>query len=57
MRHGNRNVRLGLAHAARYLVHLACLLPDAIDLPQAARDIDKLAAQLENCACCPGLAS
>lgn len=40
---------LGLALAARYLVRMASLIPDAIDLRQAAKDVESLAKQLAMC--------
>ena len=40
---------LGLATAARYLIRLAILLPEAIDLPQASKDVECLADQLARC--------
>ncbi|KAL1407989.1 hypothetical protein Q8F55_004786 [Vanrija albida] len=46
IRYGNRNVRLGLAHAARYLIRMASLFPEAIDLREAARDVELLADEL-----------
>ncbi|KAL7423283.1 hypothetical protein Q5752_002583 [Cryptotrichosporon argae] len=46
LRYGNRNVRPGLALAARYLIRIATLLLDAIDLRQAARDVELLADRL-----------
>ncbi|KAL1407973.1 hypothetical protein Q8F55_004770 [Vanrija albida] len=49
IRHGNRNVRLGLAHAARYLIRMASLIPDAINLREAAKDVELLADQLGRC--------
>ncbi|WOO78134.1 uncharacterized protein LOC62_01G001684 [Vanrija pseudolonga] len=46
LRHGNRNSRLGLAHAARSLIRMASLLPEAINLREAAKDVELLADQL-----------
>ncbi|WOO78147.1 uncharacterized protein LOC62_01G001697 [Vanrija pseudolonga] len=46
IRHGNRNVRLGLAHAARYLIRMASLIPESINLREAAKDVELLADQL-----------
>ncbi|WOO78127.1 uncharacterized protein LOC62_01G001680 [Vanrija pseudolonga] len=46
IRYGNRNVRLGLAHAARYLIRMASLFPEAIDRRQAAKDVELLADEL-----------
>lgn len=55
IRYGNRNVRLGLAHAARYLIRMASLFPEAIDRRQAAKDVELLADELSRCKPIPTL--